>query len=181
GFTYTVLLPLLLFLPVFISGSVAVDAVTEEVERGTLELLRVTPASFVAIVDGKATAAILLAPLQAALWIALLSLNGIAVRHPLALLAVVLALGTAFVWLGIGLSVLVPSRQRAQLLYSTAILVAFGGATALPEQPTTTVARLAVGSPGDLTFLAVGAYAVVALALLVGVRAVARRVDPAAL
>jgi len=36
GFTYTVLMPLLLFLPPFISGSVAVDSVTEEIERGTL-------------------------------------------------------------------------------------------------------------------------------------------------
>lgn len=30
GFTYTVLVPLLTFLPVFLSGSIAVDAITEE-------------------------------------------------------------------------------------------------------------------------------------------------------
>ncbi|MEF8860693.1 MAG: ABC transporter permease, partial [Haloarculaceae archaeon] len=56
GFTYTVLVPMLLLLPAFIVGSVAVDAVTEEVERGTLELLRVTPLSLAAIVEGKALA-----------------------------------------------------------------------------------------------------------------------------
>lgn len=181
GFTYTVLLPLLLFLPVFISGSVAVDAITEEVERGTLELLRVAPVTFVEIVDGKAGGAILLAPLQAALWLALLSFNGIAVRNPLALLIVVLALGTLFVSLGVGFSLLTPSRQRAQLLYSTAILLVFGLATALPEHPASTVARLAVGSPGDLTFPFVAGYVVVAALLLAGVRIAARRTNPSEL
>ena len=72
GFTYTVLLPLLLFLPAFISGSIAVDSITEEIEQGTLELLRVSPLSLGEIVDGKAAAMAGLAPLQAALWLLLL-------------------------------------------------------------------------------------------------------------
>jgi len=178
AFTYTVLLPLLLFLPVFISGSIAVDAVTEEVERGTLELLRVAPASFVAILDGKAGAAIALAPAQAALWLGLLAANGITIRNPVALLVLVLALAMGFVALALGLSLLSPSRQRAQLLYSTAILVVFGGATVLPEHPTTTVARLAVGSPGEFTRPFVAGYLVVGTVLLLGMRRAAARIDP---
>jgi ABC-type Na+ efflux pump permease subunit len=181
AFTYTVLLPLLLFLPVFISGSIAVDAITEEVERGTLELLRVAPVSFVAILDGKAGAAIALAPAQAALWLGLLAVNGITVRNPVALLVLVSALTTGFVALALALSLVVPSRQRAQLLYSTAILLAFGGATALPEHPATTVARLAVGSLGSLTHAFVAGYVVLGALLLLGMRRAARRVDPEAL
>lgn len=178
GFTYAVLLPLLLFLPVFISGSIVVDSLTEEVERGTLELLRAAPVTLVDVVDGKAAAAIVLAPAQAALWLALLALNGIAVASPVALLVLVLALAGAFVGVGVGASVLFPSRQRAQLLYSTAILVGFGAAALLPEHPATTVARLAVGSPGSLTRPLVAAYAVVAVAVLLAVRRAVARVDP---
>lgn len=177
GFTYAVLLPLLLFLPVFISGSIAVDSLTEEVERGTLELLRTAPITLGDIVDGKAAAAIVLAPIQAAIWLVLLSLNGIAIHNPLVLLVLVVALTVGFVALAVALSLLVPSRQRAQLLYSTAILVGFGGAVALPEHPAGTVAKLAVGSPGTLTRPLVGSYLAVAVVFAIGVRLAITHVD----
>ncbi len=181
GFTYTILLPLLLFLPVFISGSIAVDSVTEEIERGTLELLRVAPVSLTAIVDGKALAMAALAPLQAVLWIALLSVNGIGVSNVPSLVLVVASLAVGLVAVGVGLAIAVPSRQRAQLLYSLAILVFFTGATALPEHPAGTVAKLAVDSPTATTQLMVLAYAAAALALAAVVRAAVARVDPESL
>jgi ABC-type Na+ efflux pump permease subunit len=148
GFSYTVLLPLLCFLPVFISGSMVVDSVTEEVDRGTLELLRVAPVSTVDIVDGKVWAAAALAPAQAGLWLALLDFNGTTVRHPLALLAVVGALALLVVTLGATIAVLAPDRRAAQFLYAVGVLVAFGGSTLLPYSPVNTVARLAVDSVG---------------------------------
>ncbi len=91
GFTYATLIPLLLFLPPFISGSVAVDTVTEELERGTMELLRVAPVSLLDIIDGKALGMVLLAPAQALMWLALLSTNGIAVSNPAAILLFITA------------------------------------------------------------------------------------------
>jgi len=67
-FTYTVLIPVLVFLPVFISGSLVVDSITEEIDEGTFELLlRVAPVTLGEIVDGKALAAVAIAPGQA-LW-----------------------------------------------------------------------------------------------------------------
>ena len=97
GFSYTVLVPLLLFLPVFISGSVAVDSITEEVERGTLELLRVSPLSLAEIVEGKGLAAAVLAPAQALLWVTLLSANGIPVSNVPSLVVFVAALSVLVV------------------------------------------------------------------------------------
>ncbi|WP_135302682.1 ABC transporter permease [Haloarcula amylovorans] len=168
GFTYTVLIPLLLFLPPFISGSVAVDTVTEEMERGTLELLRVAPVSLVDIVDGKALGMVLIAPLQALLWVALLTANGIPVSNVSLLLLFVTAIAVVVVTLGVTLGVSMQRRRPAQLLYSVLTLVVFGAAVVLPEHPTTTVAKLAVDSPTLLTYghvfgsvaLAVAAYAV---------------------
>ena len=114
GFTYTVLVPLLLFLPVFISGSLAVDSLTEERDRGTLELLRVAPVSFGDIVDGKLLAAAGLAPTQAALWIALLRLNGTSVSHPLLLVAFVASLAVLVVSLALALAIVAPDRRATR-------------------------------------------------------------------
>jgi ABC-2 type transport system permease protein len=178
GFTYTILLPLLLFLPPFISGSVAVDAITEEIERGTLELLRVAPLSLVDIVDGKAAAMALLAPLQALLWIALVSVNGISVSHIPLLLITVAAMATVVVVLGIVLGLLMGERRSAQLIYSVGVLGLFASAVFLPEHPATTVAKLAVDSPTNVTYLLVAVYAVVAIALFAGARRFVERVNP---
>lgn len=145
-FSYTVLIPLLMFLPAFIAGSTAVDAVTEEVERGTLELLRVAPVTVLDIMDGKVAAAAILGPLQAMLWIVLLSLNGIPIANPLLLVVLVAGLTTALVVFGAALSLAIPDRQKAQLVYSLGLLGGFGFASLLPQHPGNTIARLAIGS-----------------------------------
>jgi ABC-type Na+ efflux pump permease subunit len=178
GFTYTVLVPLLLFLPPFISGSIAVDAFTEELERGTLELLRVAPVTLVDIVDGKAMGMVAIAPIQAALWIALLGVNGIRVANPVPLLVLVTAFATVVVVLGLLLGLLAGRRRQAQLLYSVVVLLVFGTLVFLPEHPATTVAKLAVDSPTTVTYLHVAGYAAAAAGAYVLARAVTRRTDP---
>ncbi|WP_255195907.1 ABC transporter permease [Halorarius litoreus] len=177
GFSYTVLLPLLLFLPTFISGSTAVDTLTEEIERGTLELLRVAPVSLRDIVDGKGLAMAVLAPVQAGAWILLLTANGIEVANVGPLLVVVTALTLVLVGTAVLLALVVPNRQRAQLLYSLGVLAVFAVAAFLPEHPATTVARLAIGSATETTFLLVAGYAVVGVLVTVAVRATVDRVD----
>ncbi|WP_424004074.1 ABC transporter permease [Haloarcula salina] len=164
GFTYTILIPLLLFLPAFISGSVVVDTVTEEIERGTLELLRVAPVSLLDIVDGKALGMVLLAPAQALLWVALLSANGIAVSNLGAITLFVTAVAVVVVTLGVVLGITLQRRRPAQLLYSVLTLVVFGGAVLLPEHPATTVAKLAVDSPTLVTYGHVAGTVAVAVA-----------------
>lgn len=181
GFTYTVLIPLLLFLPPFISGSIAVDSITEEIERGTLELLRVAPVSLVEVVEGKAVGMIALAPAQVALWIGLLSLNGISVRNPVALLVFVTAIATVVVVIGIVLGLVTRQRRRAQLLYSVLVLVLFGVAALLPEHPATTVAKLAIASETPGTLAHVVGFVVLGIGAFVATRRYASRLDPEAL
>lgn len=166
GFTYAVLLPLLLFLPVFIGGSVAVDSLSEEMERGTLELLQASPASLTAIVDGKLLAAAAPVPVQAGLWIALLKLNGTSVANVPELLAFVGALGTAVAALGLAVAVALGDRRQAQFLYSSGLLVLFGATLLLPENPPNAVARFAIGNPGPGTHASlVGAVVLAILSL----------------
>ncbi len=181
GFSYTVLVPLLLLLPAFIGGSVTVDSITEEIDRGTLELLRVAPLSPAAIVDGKLLAAVLLAPAQAALWIALLSFNGTPVANLPALLTLTTAFALAVSALGAAVSLLTPDRRAAQFLYSTGVLGLFGAATLLPGSPANTIARLAIDSADATVYATVGGYVALATAAYLGVRLLVDRVDMGAL
>jgi ABC-type Na+ efflux pump permease subunit len=178
SFTYTVLVPLLMFLPVFISGSVAVDSLTEEIQRGTLDLLRVAPVTLTDIVDGKLLATAGLAPAQAGLWIALLSANGTRIARPAALVGVVAAFALAVVAVGLGISLIAANRRQAQLLYSSGILLVFAAATLLPEDPPNAVAKLAVGSATTLTWAAVAGYVAIGVVTAAVVRWGVARTDP---
>ncbi len=177
GFTYTVLLPLLMFMPVFVGGSVAVDSLAEEVERGTLELLRASPVPLSAIVDGKLLAAAAPVPVQAALWIGLLRFNGTTVAHVPELLAFVTALATAVSAVGLGVAVALRDRRLAQFLYSSGLLVLFGATLLLPENPPNVVARFAVGTPGPGTYASLAGAVVLAVIAVVALRRATRRVD----
>jgi len=178
AFTYTVLVPLLLFLPPFISGSIAVDAVTEEIERGTLELLRVAPVSLTDIVDGKALGMAVLAPAQALLWIALLTANGITVRNVPWLLALVGAASVLVVVVGVVLGLATARRRQAQLLYSILVLGGFAVLALLPEHPATVAAKLAVGSATAVTTATVVGLFVAAVLCYVAMRRYAGTIDP---
>ena len=177
GFTYTVLVPLLLFLPVFISGSLTVDSLTEERERGTLELLRVAPVTLREIVDGKLLAAATLAPAQAVLWLVLLGFNGTDVASPATLVVLVAALSTLVCSLAAGVALLAPERRTAQFLYSIGVLFVFGGTTLFPHNPVNTAARLAIGSADAAAPFVVLAYAVGAAGVYVAVRYLVGDVD----
>ncbi|USZ68709.1 ABC transporter permease [Halorussus salilacus] len=170
GFTYTVLIPLLMFLPVFLSGSVTVDAIAEEYDRGTLELLRVAPLTGGDIVDGKLIAMGVLAPLQAGAWLALLSFNGTSVSNAAEILLLVTALSVGVVSMGALSALRLRDRKQAQFLFSMGILVVVSATYLLPESPANTVAKLAIGSPTALTHAMVVAYVVVALAGYAAVR-----------
>ena len=176
-FTYTVLLPLLVFLPVFISGSITVDSITEEVDRGTLELLRVAPVSLTEIVDGKAMAMIAIAPIQAMAWLALLSLNGVRIANPVWLFGLVTASAVLVVALAAAIALFAANRRAAQLLFSVGVLLLFAAAAFLPVNPANAAALLAIDSATTLTYLAVVGYFLVAVAVAAGVRYFVGRVD----
>jgi ABC-type Na+ efflux pump permease subunit len=177
SFSYTVLLPLLSFLPAFISGSVMADSLAEEAERGTLELLRVAPLSLQDVVDGKAIALVGLAPAQVALWLALLAYNGTTVANPLPVLALVTAVAAVLVAAGAALALRIQARREAQLLYSFVALAAFGAASLLPQSLQNLVARLAVGSTTALTWLSLAAIAAAGAAGYATIRWVAGNAD----
>ncbi|MFC7203666.1 ABC transporter permease [Haloferax namakaokahaiae] len=178
GFTYTVLVPLLLFLPVFIAGSLVVDSLTEEVARGTLELLRVAPVTFPAVVDGKVLAAGGLAPIQAMAWMSLLSLRGTPIHNFGGLFGLVVGLTAVVVSLGATVALVAPDRRSSQLLYSVGVLLVFAGTSLLPLSPANTAAKLALDTAGTTSVAGVVGLLFVGAVSLLGMRMVVSRIDP---
>ncbi|MFC4543615.1 ABC transporter permease [Halosolutus amylolyticus] len=181
AFTYTVLLPLLLFLPVFISGSIVVDSLIEERQRGTLTLLRVAPLSLADIVDAKLLTVAALAPIQAIAWLVLLAVNGTAIAGPVALVVLVGALSLLVVGLGTIVALYAPDRRQAQLLYSGGIVGGLVVASLLPEHPANTIAKFAIGAATTMSWLLLGLYGLLGIAAFLAVRKSVALVDPESL
>lgn len=167
-FTYTVLIPLLVFLPVFISGSVAVDSLSEEIEEGTLEILQTAPVTLSDIITSKMIVATILGPAQAAVWMILLHFNGIPIFHPFGMMVFVTGMTMMLVVVGISVALVSPTRQYAQLVYSIVLLSIFAVAAVLPEHPANTAAKLATGSATLTTYIMCVIFVVVALASYMG-------------
>ena len=144
-FIYSILLPMLMFFPAFVAGSMVIDALTEEVENNTLQTLLSAPLSLNGIVNAKISAAVLLAVIQCSAWLGLLWLNHIAVQNPVWVLSLAVIV-SGLTATGAGLvAVLFRDRERAQFVYSLSLLAAVAISTLLGLSPVQTISRLAIG------------------------------------
>lgn len=144
-FVYSVLIPMLMFFPAFVSGSMSVDSLTEEVENKTLQTLLSTPLSINGMVSAKILASVILSFVQCVAWISLLQMNGIVIQNTgwiLLLAAVVAGITSTAAMLG---AVMLQDRERSQFIYSLLLLAGAGISTLLNTSPITALSRLAIG------------------------------------
>lgn len=144
-FVYSVLIPMLMFFPAFVAGSMAVDSLTEEVENKTLQTLLSAPLSVNGMVAGKILASVILSVAQCMAWLTLLQLNGIVIQNAgwiLTLATIVAGITSTVAALG---AVMLQDRERSQFIYSLMLLAAAGISTLLNISPITTLSRLAIG------------------------------------
>ncbi len=144
-FVYSVLIPMLMFFPAFVSGSMTVDSLTEEVENKTLQTLLSAPLSINGMVGAKITSSVILSIVQCIAWLTLLQLNGITIQNTgwILLLALIVA-GITSTSAALG-AVLLKDRERSQFIYSLMLLAAAAISTLLNLSPITTMSRLAIG------------------------------------
>lgn len=167
-FLYTIIVPVLMFFPAFVAGSMTVDSISEELENNTLDTLRAAPVSVSAIFGAKITAALMLAVIQGSAWLALLRVNQIQVQNPLAVLglAVLIAalnsIGAALI------ATALRDRERSQFVYSIAIVAVVGATTLLNISPVNLMMQLASGAGGSWLEIAAYALGVVVIALAFG-------------
>ena len=144
-FVYSVLIPLLMFFPAFVAGSMTVDSITEEVENKTLQTLLSAPLTVNGLVGAKIVSSVSLAILQCGAWLTLLKWNGVAIQNTvwILLLAAIIA---GLISTSAALSaVLLKDRERSQFIYSLMLLAATAISTLLNLSPITTLSRLALG------------------------------------
>lgn len=175
AFSYALLVPLLLIVPVFLSGAIAADSITQEIQTKTLDLLRASPAGAAGIFLGKVLAPVCLTPLQGLLWVLLLGLNGIPIHNPVWILLFVTALSLLFVAGAVFFGLSLRKPGDAQVAYSLLVLLAFAATYLLPQPTLATIARLAVGSLTTLEVTMVLGTVATALAALAAAGAASQR------
>jgi len=146
-FVYSVLIPLLMFFPAFVSGSMTADSITEEVENNTLQTLLSAPLTVNGLVGAKIVSSVILSVLQCIAWLTLLHWNGVAIQNTgwILLLAVIVAGATSTA--AAFSAVLLKDRERSQFIYSLMLLTAAAISTLLNFSPIITLSRLAIGDP----------------------------------
>ncbi|NQT74009.1 MAG: ABC transporter permease [Chloroflexi bacterium] len=145
-FLYAIIIPLLMFFPALIAGSIVIDTVSEELEHKTLDTLWAAPVSLNNIFSSKIFAAIATALIQCVLWIILLRLNTFDVENfgNVLCLSIIIAAIISFGAAIIGLYY--KDRERAQFVYSISLLLATGLSYLLDPSPFNLITRLATGS-----------------------------------
>ncbi len=144
-FVYSTLLPLLIVTPVFLSGAIAGDALSQEARTRTLMILRSAPIKPSTLIAGKLTVPILLVPFQVVLWLALFAWNGFGSQDVPLIIATSVILAVLLTTAGLLVAALVPNETATQAAYALLVLLLAGFSLLLPRDPLNVLALLASG------------------------------------
>ncbi|MDI9632849.1 MAG: ABC transporter permease [Methanolinea sp.] len=176
-FIYGLLVPLLLMMPAIISAALVIDLVCEEYQHHTLETLLSTPMTMPEVVWGKVAACLLLVPLQAGTWIALLSLNRIAIENIPLVMAHVVTTSLVLVLFATLVALFYRERTSAQFVFSTAVVVIMLAALAFPGNPLNAIAQLSTGTVAPPQFAALLLALAACIVLALATHAAARKLQ----
>jgi ABC-2 type transport system permease protein len=143
-FTYLIIIPLLIFLPIYLSGVLFIDLLTEEHKRKTLDILMCAPVSFMSIIIQKMIAALLISFSQIIIWIILISLRGIAISNVAMLLFTALVFNILFIILAAFIAVYFKERVNSHILY-TVFYILIIMTRYLPFNPFNIITKLSLG------------------------------------
>ena len=166
-FLYTIIIPILMFFPAFIAGSMVIDSISEEIENKTLDTLLAAPVSINWVTGAKIIASVVVGAFQCMLWIILLAFNHFYVQNGLLILGLSVAVTATVAMLALAVALGFRDRERSQFIYSLVILVLFSLTYLVDPSPFALVARLATGDP-MVGILQLGAYlaALILMALI---------------
>ena len=175
AFVYATLLPLLVFTPVFLSGAVAGDTVTQEVQTRSIVQLRVAPLGTVRILLGKLLVPLLLAPAQLLLWIGLLALNNLPVQGIGGLVLLSLASTLVVAGAGVALAAGLGRSNAVQAAYALVAILLGLASLLLPTNPLNLAALLATGAADAQAWLTLGLIGLIGVVTTAGGMAWAAR------
>lgn len=144
-FLYTIIIPVLMFFPAFIAGSMVVDSISEEIENKTLATLLSAPVSLTRVFSAKILASIVIAVIQCVLWALLLKANNFSIQNLGLVLIFSMIIAATVALTALMVSMLFRDRERSQFVYSIIIVVAVGIGYFMNPSPFGIIARLATG------------------------------------
>ncbi len=171
-FVYSTLIPLLVVTPVFLSGAIAGDALSQESRSRTLLILRSAPISTTKLVIGKLLVPALLVPLQVAAWLGLFWLNGFPTAEPGLVIVFATIMGVFLTGTGGIIAALVRDESTTQAAYAVFVLAIGTFALLLPRDPMNVIALFTTGVPDALawkTSVYLTAAAIIGVALSIWV------------
>lgn len=145
-FLYSLILPILMFFPALLAGSIVIDTVSEEIENKTLDTLRSAPVSLNQILGAKVCAAVIAVLVQCSAWALLLRLNNLHIENLGLVLLLSVAVGTIVSVGAAAAALYFKDRERAQFAYSMVLVVMVGASYLFQPSPFSLMARLATGS-----------------------------------
>ncbi|MEM0332157.1 MAG: ABC transporter permease subunit [Archaeoglobaceae archaeon] len=159
-FVYLILIPLLCITTAIVAAGMVIDSLTEEFERGTIEILLASPLSERMILFSKIVSPMLVSSVLTTLWIALLILNGIEIHNPPLVFIAGVSLASIFILTAYIIALKLKDRERSQFLFS---IIATGVLPVLITKswsPAVICGRIAAGSdfsliPTILTILSI--------------------------
>ncbi len=176
-FVYATLIPLLVVTPVFLSGAIAGDALSQESRSRTLLILRSTPVSTGTLVVGKLLVPALLVPLQVAAWLGLFHLNGFPTAQPLLVIGFATIMGIFLTGTGGIIAALVRDESTTQAAYAVFVLAIGTFTLLLPRDPMNAIALFTTGVPDALAWkTAVYMLAAAAIGLALSIWVTGRRI-----
>ncbi len=164
GFVYATLIPLLVVTPVFLSGAIAGDALSQESRSRTLLILRSTPVSTSTLVLGKLFVPVLLVPVQVGVWLFLFGLNGFPTTEPWIVILFATILGVFLTGTGGIIAAMIRDESTTQAAYAVFVLGLAVFSLLLPRDPLNVVAMLVTGVPDALAWQTVGILVVASAA-----------------
>jgi len=144
-FLYTIIIPVLMFFPAFVAGSMMIDTLSEEVEGKTLTTLLSSPVSLNQVLGAKSAAAVLIAAVQCVLWAGLLRLNSFAIQNLGLVLFFAILVAVIITLLALMIAMIFRDRERSQFVYSVTVVIAVGISFFVDPSPFGVVSRLATG------------------------------------
>lgn len=145
---YAIIIPILMFFPALVGGSIVIDTIAEEFENKTIEMLLSAPVSASKIFAAKISAALITAVIQMGVWIGLLRVNGMAIHSP-ALLFVAAVIFAATISFGAAvIALFFKDRERAQFVYAMALIITGAGTYFINPSPFNLLTRLSAGVSG---------------------------------
>jgi ABC-type Na+ efflux pump permease subunit len=166
---------LLVVTPVFLSGAIAADALSQESRSRTLLTNRPMPISTRTLVLGKLVIPVVLGPVQVTVWLGLFALNGFPSHDPWTVVAFATVMGIFITGTGGIIAALVRNESTTQAAYVVFVLGIGVFSLMLPRDPMNVIALLTAGVTDGAAWTSVGLLSLAAAVGLVASIWVTRR------